>query len=264
MARRLPHRLRPACSSHCAIPRVWLRRARWRASAVEGDAASLRCFRSPQDGLKSLIELDTRGGFFAQNDVEKAVKTAVGEKLGNLQKLARSLVKTMEVATALVAYSVRVMLAHIRMMFDVYSKDVAKFGKEVASQISASRPQWLVDIFHVIAPGAEGSFTRAARQRIPNPFPHFREEESQDPQDAPALEDAQSISSDDDAVVDHHQEGGTVFKLLADGRRLPATKIIPGGSGFAIAIWDDASSFETLEPNGNINEDGTLAGYRPW
>eukprot|EP00959_Pyramimonas_sp_CCMP1952_P254007 5306485-Pyramimonas_sp.AAC.1 len=80
---------------------------------------------------------------------------AVGEAVGPLQKRARALVRSVGATAALVAYSIRAMLAHVRMRFDGRIKDVAKFGTCDASKERAARPGFILEIPHIIGPGAE-------------------------------------------------------------------------------------------------------------
>eukprot|EP00959_Pyramimonas_sp_CCMP1952_P043527 910260-Pyramimonas_sp.AAC.1 len=193
--------------------------------------------------------------------MEYAYVLAVGEAVGPLQKLARALVRSVGAAATLVAYSIRVMLAHVRMLFDGCTKDVAKFGKCDASKECATRPGFILEISHIIDPSAEGGFTRAGRhRRTPRPMARFREEPSVDP--FPDEDDVESISSDDDQIIDYHHEKGNVFKLLADGRRLVASSYVQGETGLAIAKWGDGSMRQTLQPNANIQDDGSLSAHR--
>eukprot|EP00959_Pyramimonas_sp_CCMP1952_P280768 5868765-Pyramimonas_sp.AAC.1 len=69
--------------------------------------------------LHALMVLDPRGGYFAQDDVRRAVVMNCSDPKveRGMQKLARDIVKPYDVAIGLTAYAYRVMLSHVREKF---------------------------------------------------------------------------------------------------------------------------------------------------
>ena len=220
-------------------------------------------------GLRGLLEVDKRGGFFTQDDMTRAVTISIGDKQAPLQGQARKEAKTLENMTTLIAYSLRVMLAHMRLSMDSYMVSVIKYGRIEAAKPSSTRPIEFIEIFVMMEPEIDGSLGRANRpsRKRQCPFPAFRDEGQQPDDDAVDLEeegdDAVSISSDDDAVVDYHQDGEHIYRLLADGRREQAHTYMAGDAGFVIADWGpDSEKFDSLVPNSYIQPGGSLQEAR--
>ena len=219
------------------------------------------------DSLHGLVNLDPRGGYFAQSDVEQSVREAVRktDTQKNVARLATKNMKSLETTVTLIAYHLRVCLAHLRVLFDNFIAMVAKHGRSGAYSHTAC-PDGLLPIISIMeesapeaakAIGVRGS--RAAKK--PCPFPAFRlpEEPDCDPGSCSEV----SISSDASEVVDYHHDDGYFHQLLADGRRRKCDHFRPGSNGFAIALWDGLDiSFETMLPNANILADGRLSEIR--
>eukprot|EP00959_Pyramimonas_sp_CCMP1952_P225216 4709703-Pyramimonas_sp.AAC.1 len=104
------------------------------------------------DSLKQLAALDARGGFFSQDDMKRAVMKACTEQKHeqSSMKLARDIVKPHGETLALVAYSYRVMMSHVREKYEQYITLKAKAcGSGEVVGASPSHPTELIEIYDI-------------------------------------------------------------------------------------------------------------------
>lgn len=218
--------------------------------------------------LEALATLDPRGGYFRQEHVRGAVVKIAARPEWNLkvQKLARCMVKTFDDTITLLAYAVRVMLAHCREKFAAWLNAVAKSGREAAEEPCPSNPEELIKIYKIFVTHTGDAVPAAAaakkKQRFPNPFAAFRD-------DSKALDDASeesdeeiAISSSDNEMVDIAAIGTNVYKVLASGAKVPADSLEKGVAGFIIANFGD-ESLPTKVPNRHLMADGTIPSPMP-
>ena len=116
--------------------------------------------------VQSLLQVDARGGIFAQSTMERAIQTVVDADglLPTLSSLADPDL-SLDQHVAMVAYKVRVLMNHVRSLLD--SKCSAPFFKPI------------LDYYRQHSAAAMQSSRRTARlSSRPCPFVNFRSEES--------------------------------------------------------------------------------------
>ena len=134
--------------------------------------------------LTELIGIDERGGYFRQLHMYEAAVAAVANSghTATLTAVAATKQQTFDVFMADVAYTLRVMLSHLREKFR--SIEVAGLGKY---------PVELQPAFDILQKGFKSKKARLAL----NPFVHFRNDaDSSDSDDG-----SQMTDNDDDAAV---------------------------------------------------------------
>lgn len=181
--------------------------------------------------ITSLVEIDNRGGIFIQQHMGKALLSIFAEDDHKNNLIARTLhmQKPYEEIVDHIAYRVRVMLSHIRIVFDASGEDK---HHPLASIFSVmNKPNTLFDARKV-----------RRQQRLnnrPHPFLCFRAADAEGPEE--------EIS-----VVTRYYDGEArvAQMLMSDGALINADRYEPGGDGFVVAKWLDPPAELGLEiPN---------------
>ena len=202
---------------------------------------------SNADLLEKLVAIDSRGGFFAQQSMEAAVLMAINS--ASLRDLlqAKTLVlhKPLEEVVALIAYKLRVMLAHVRTKWDsIVPGSVPPSGFEgIFAILEQPQPAW-----------SARKVRRTERlKRRPHPFVHYREQDDNDDDN----EDNKD-SKDDSTIVSKYFDGKAAHILKANGLVASADIYLKGPAGFAIARWiAESTDFQLEVPNSCVH-DGAL------
>ena len=196
--------------------------------------------------LEKLLAIDPRGGLFLQGHLAKAItnlfedasaRDAKNELLANTTDLQMPFQEVIE----LMAYKIRVMLSHTRLVHDA-SKGEEKHPLRVLFKIMAGSSAGAAD------------FRKTRRQsrlgHRPNPFACFRPEESRAAEaDAPS-----PVTKFFDAETLQAQ------LLMSDGSVLNADCYDAGPSGFIVARWLSPScEFELQLPNQYLKDDGSIS-----
>ena len=196
--------------------------------------------------LLPLLEIDPRGGFFCQLDMARAVNEAltVTRLHAELVEHAAEQNKSADEIRMLVAYKIRVMLAHVRIKHDSWT--------------AAAKPSPLDVLYGVMSKPKNDTHTDVRTQRRarrlatrPCPFVNFREEEEQ-PSNEESDEEAAAT------VVSRYYCGKkrTATMLMSDGQQINADTYTEGTDGFIRADWLHDMSMLMLEvPNNFLDKD---------
>ena len=167
--------------------------------------------------LTDLVKLDSRGGILAQADCTEALQTVLQQDADAQSTMYGHAIDGMENASetvALTAYMVRVMLSHVRSLFD--------------SNRSADHP--LQALFSCMrSPGDSRKVRRTDRLvERQHPFLAYRTEP-----DSSEGEDEQV------SVVTKFYDGKTrkAYMLASDGHQYHADNYEIGEKGFVVAVW---------------------------
>ena len=189
--------------------------------------------------LLALIKLDPRGGLFGHLVMTEAVAAAI--RFSDLQQVlvakALAVGRPVDEVKSLIAYKLRVMLAHIRSKFD--------------SQTPGSSLPGLEQVFEVLQSPARATHARKARriERLghrPHPFVHFRTQ---------ATEDEEPMHL---AIVSKFFDGKVARILREDGSQTSADMYKPGPNGFVIAKWVEEQEELELEVPNSCCKEGLL------
>ena len=197
--------------------------------------------------LKRLMQVDVRGGYFLQSDMELAIRRCATNPshASTWDGWCKVNEYSHDEGYKNSAYAVRVMLSHVRNKADAWKKLGAQ-GQQRSRD--ASHPPELRAIYDIIDSEKEPA---AARRTRPHPLPAFRA--------------AQDASSDEEIIpvlkrFDIHT--GESYLVLSDGSRVSA-KFKQGEQGRLVATWPDHNMELQLElPNSALKDDGTI-DYKP-
>ncbi|CAK0850791.1 unnamed protein product [Prorocentrum cordatum] len=208
------------------------------------DADALATFSGT---LKRLMQVDPRGGYFLQSDVELAIKRcAIKEAHSTMRDGWCKLNEyTHEEGYKNSAYVVRVMLSHVRNKADDFNK-LGASGQAKARE--SSHPQELRDIYNVIDVDKGAASVRKTR---PHPLPAFR-----------AAQDASSEEEVVPVLKRFDVSTGESYLVMSDGSREMA-KFKCGEQGRLVATWPEYNMELQLElPNSALKDDGAI-DYTP-
>jgi len=193
--------------------------------------------------LQRLMSLDARGGYFRQRQMHEAFakETKKPEYEGFFLSMCSTLgYANMHIAVVNVAYTTRVMLAHLREKHSAYLTST--------NPTEGAHPDELKAIYSVM----QVSSKQVAKETRIHPLYAFRSDEEESGEDE---------ESDDDDLISIYRyfevSTNKAMLILSDGSHLPATKYTSGPNGLAIAQWGERC--ETLElevPNNMISADG--------
>ena len=185
--------------------------------------------------LSDLMALDTRGGYFAQTDVQTALVNCMDEpSQTRLLGLVHS--SGLEVADVFhtIGYRVRVMLAHARRIHDEFF--AVHFSKRERNHPLKDLLTYLHG--HMKRDASKRSASRQLRlMKRPHPFPAFRKEESDT-----EIEERPTIVSRHYNVVKRKAE-----MLTSDGGLHNADFYKEGAEGFIVAVWLEPAAEIVLE-----------------
>ncbi|CAK0820369.1 unnamed protein product [Prorocentrum cordatum] len=193
--------------------------------------------------LKRLMQVDPRGGYFLQSDVELAIKRcAIKEAHSTMWDGWCKLNEyTHEEGYKNSAYVVRVMLSHVRNKADDFNK-LGASGQAKARE--SSHPQELRDIYNVIDVDKGAASVRKTR---PHPLPAFR-----------AAQDASSEEEVVPVLKRFDVSTGESYLAMSDGSREMA-KFKCGEQGRLVAAWPEYNMELQLElPNSALKDDGAI------
>ena len=214
----------------------------------------MRLLTEARSLLQDLVRIDPRGGFFCQDDMERALEALLLEKgrAGEFLEKTATQNRPADDVRNHVAYKLRVMLAHVRIKYDTSS--------------ATSKPSTLSPIFALMGKGPRGESSDARSQRRakrlskrPHPFINFRETEA----------DSSETTSDADepTVVGRFWDGKRkrAHMLLSDGVKVDADFFEKGEDGCAQARWAHDDSTLALEiPNSCVDDEmGTIRDWVP-
>ncbi|CAK0880650.1 unnamed protein product [Prorocentrum cordatum] len=187
--------------------------------------------------LSDLVDIDPRGAYFRQSDLQKAMMVSV------LKDEHREVFKAMcafrkwddlNVGTVKVSYMIRVMASHLRLKFDQYTSLKNKTD-------ARAHPAPLVAIYEKIKPDSPAP---TAKKNILNPFIYYRDSDL----------DGEDDDEDESTIVIDKCFNYTEMKtyvLLSDGSRAPAVKYSAGEDGMVLAHFEVKYSAEP-----SLAEDG--------
>ena len=167
------------------------------------------------------LELDPRGAHFGQLVMQDAVRKAISDADLQPKLLANTLAlgKPIEEVVAIIAYKLRVLLAHYRLKYDSHTPGLPA-------------PSGLENVFdRMQAPSHYQPSSKRARrmERLstrPHPFVHFRQEEQ------PSDEEHEEVD-----IVSTYFDGKKAVALRSDGTTASADSYDPGPNGFVVARW---------------------------
>ena len=204
-----------------------------------------------------LLALDQRGGFFAQEDMVKAIRKH-GEDEQNVTHIQASSAQmklSEQGFVRILAYSIRCMLSHLRMVKHnrrkVQQAAIAAGNPEPACN-DCPEIKDLLDMLPESKCRADSQSDTSSQASMP--FLLFQE----NPKD----------ESDDEVIEEQTDEPEVVWKRLMDldtiiiaimmmsnGEKVPATKYAPGDDGFIICHWEaHKEKYETTLSNELIAE----------
>ena len=191
--------------------------------------------------LKALLEIDPRGGYYAQEVMQKAMSHGLGDD-GTRKLVENTEDKSMEVGDILhsVTYLIRVMLSHVRLLHDQF------FANHPKNRDPKHSLKELFDVMH----NAKGGRTAARQSRVqgnrPHPFFSFRKAGDDDEHQNEEPEDVEVI-----CVTKFGRPTLQVAQmLLSDGVVCNADAYEAGAEGFVVAKWAQPSTIWTTEiPN---------------
>lgn len=203
--------------------------------------------RDSVDMLESLVELDTRGGLFGQGALTQALTMCI-ENAGMKEELIAKTLSEHKPVTevlALMAYRIRVMLAHLRAKFD---------------SANNGAPEGFERLYELLEKPTPAPTTRRMRrgERIgsrPNPFVNFR-----------AKGEAEMREEEDDAtpvIVSKYFDGRRACALRDDGNIEFADTYTPTETGFVRAQWLVEGVYLDLEIPNTCCRDGVLVFETP-
>jgi hypothetical protein len=198
--------------------------------------------------LKDIVKLDPRGGIFLQNHMSKALGNVLSEGDYKALLLGKTIdqQKPLDEIIDLIAYKIRVMLAHLRLSFD-------------SSQNDKNHP--LKDVFACMqtATSSCSSNARKARRqerlgKRPHPFMCFRPADDQD----------EDMDEPVTIVTKYFDGNQRVAKMLmSDGSTINADKYTAGSDGCLVASWfKPAAQLSLTVPNSNLHGD-QIVKYQP-
>ena len=203
-----------------------------------------------------LLALDQRGGFFAQEDMVKAIRKH-GEDEQNVTHIQASSAQmklSEQGFVRILAYSIRCMLSHLRMVKHnrrkIKQAAIAAGNPEPACQDCPEFKE-LLDMLPESKCRADSQSDGSSQASMP--FLSFQESNDQ---------------SDDEVIEEQTDEPEVVWKRLMDldtiiiaimmmsnGEKVPATKYAPGDDGFIICHWEaHKEKYETNMSNELIAE----------
>ena len=196
--------------------------------------------------LHALVRLDGRGGFFAQKDLTEALQAAAQAADEEASTSARALQhhKELNEFYLMVAYRIRVMLAHVRQAFDSHEPGtthvLSSVFQEMYSCDDGSNPK------------ADARKHRRNQRllRRPHPFQCFRPAEAQD--------DADGDAEEAPFIVTKFFDGGcgAARLLMSNGDLVNADVYVEGDNGFIAAQWTSAElSLELEVPNSHLDKE---------
>ena len=189
--------------------------------------------------LESLIDLDRRGGHFAQQDMAAALALSiVAAKMTDLlaAKAMEGNIPPQELVQ-LISYKLRVMCSHLRLKFD---------GGHAVPERLHNVVQRMRD-----PPQATSHRKRRRQQRLatrPHPFPSFRKQ----------VEPSDCSSEPEPTVVSKFWNGTEAMALYDDGKLEKADIYVQGERGMVIARWADTGDEMELELDNSYAIDGCL------
>lgn len=194
--------------------------------------------------LEKLLELDRRGGIFSQQCMEQGLITALTNKdqLVSMQAKKTANMESGGEVVALVAYKIRVMLAHIRKAYD-------------ACQDFDNHK--LKDLFTICSAQKEPTTKKARKDirlgRRPHPFLAFRCNDGEEEEDDYIGIEPQFVTK----YFDLKLQVGVI--LFDDGTEYQADSYEAGPHGFIVCKWlEPRMDLETEIPNVFL-QDGVIA-----
>ena len=199
--------------------------------------------------VKSLVEVDDRGGIFSQTSMCQAMLLVLAASPDKeaLLSTGRELGKTREELAQLLAYQVRVMLAHVRMTFD----------SSIKHDLESPRD----DVFDIMKLEKKPSTPKSRRvKRLgdrPRPFVLFRS-------DAAGSEE-RAEDEEAEVVVSRYLDYSELVArcLYSSGRVENADKYACGGDGMATASWLSTGETIALDVPDSFVSTGGKALKRP-
>eukprot|EP00959_Pyramimonas_sp_CCMP1952_P448265 9386514-Pyramimonas_sp.AAC.1 len=166
------------------------------------------------------MDIDKRGGYFSQQDVQSAVKMHLMRNPTDairVRKLAIKMSKTELDFEKKIAYSFRTILSHARLKFEAWLKIVAKHGR--SSDQAKAHPTGLMAVYKLLEDGAIAEVTTpkatvghksdSGSTARKNPFPHLLDNVASTPRHT-----TPSASSDDDESSSIQPPGPAAPALL--------------------------------------------------
>ena len=188
--------------------------------------------------LEGMVKLDSRGGYFSQCDMKKGVQQAIESNSleASLVAACGHQAHNIDEACSIMAYKLRVMLAHIRRKFD-----------------AGTEHTWLSSMFEHMKEQSKDPANNKRVERLgsrPNPFLHFRS--------SPESSDREEDHEADLVVAKYFDYSDNIAKVIkADGSTMSADLYKEGEHGFVLALWLPDISLELEIPNAWIQDEHT-------
>ena len=204
-----------------------------------------------QELLFDLVSLDQRGGIFRQRDVATAMKCtlAASERFMELDNVAsRILADNKDQVCEIIAYTVRVMLYHLRNKFQWWDR-----GGRVGVDPSFQTHFGLI-VKHLESPAGQVVKRQVVAKPKENPFVYFRDDpvaETVEPEE----EETFVIARIFDPIA------FLAKKIHSDGEVMLADIYERGPRGMVIARWLDDQSELELEIVNDLAVEGAIEAY---